>query len=377
MAENVQTFEWEQKPPGTSWVRELNAAQAIAQCNKWGLTPASTLEANRVLLRDHIKTTCGSQPGTPTNETPNITLQPPTPQDTVQPEWVGMVQATAEAVGRQVALALGRHGADQHGSSPLVVRDLAGAAPHCNGTDALTLLKFLKVARQMVQLQLAANKQILIALLSKTAGQLRAMWTEAILYDTPVNKVVQDIVNTFLPDRARQQLLTQSVYRLQGANESLADFVMEIREAADILLPPGFDMLDIILTGINAPTRARMAGFPAPTQVSDLLSLIPRLEVIRQRETEPVNSRAAHAHTGDRWQRQPGQSFSGSRAPFHPNNRAYWARQPTGGQPHRPPPPIERPVASSRGSRHQYQPTGPRTNANQPGTGLNSGRGRW
>lgn len=279
-------YQWDNRPQGTSWIRDLNASQAVAQCCLWGLTPASTLEENRVVLRNHIKTLLGSIPTTPAAPLVPSIVEPST--HTEQSQWADVVQATAQAVGSQIAAALaGRdRGTQQMSSLPHALRELVSSASSCTGTDSFTLLKFVKIAKQLEQLKLAENKQMLVALLPKTSGQLREMWSKAILSDSPMSNLLLEVVNTFLPDRARQQLLARSVYRVQGSSESLADFIIDIKGTAEILLPPNQDILEIVLTGINPPTRARLAGFPAPTHLEDLLALAPRMEVIRQLEMQ-------------------------------------------------------------------------------------------
>lgn len=47
--------------------------------------------------------------------------------------------------------------------------------------------------------------------------------------------LLHEVVTTFLPDRVRQQFLERSEYRMQGPPEPLADFIIEIRETADIV----------------------------------------------------------------------------------------------------------------------------------------------
>jgi len=48
-------YTWEDRPKGTSWINELRSAEAISQCEKWNLQPAPTLEENRVILKNFIK----------------------------------------------------------------------------------------------------------------------------------------------------------------------------------------------------------------------------------------------------------------------------------------------------------------------------------
>lgn len=282
-------YEWEEKPEGISWIDKLNAAQATDQCKLWGLTPASTLEQNRIALKNAIR---GNKEGETTRESGNTT---PTGDDSNK--WLALVQATAENIGSSIAQALAasnKSDTSQQYNLPYVVKELAARAPVCSGTEPAKLLKFLQIVKQILRLELLENRQVLIAILHKTSGQLRELWMQALHDNQDVAQLLHELVNVFLPDRAKQQLLTESVYRVQGRNETLSEFIIYVREAAEILLPADSDILDIILTGINSPTRARLAGFQAPTRLSDLLALIPRMEVIRQLEVSQHNRPQPH-----------------------------------------------------------------------------------
>lgn len=291
-------YEWEEKPEGISWIDKLSAAQAAEQCRIWGLVPAATLEQNRIALKNAIRSGRNGEPSSAVVAGEDE-------------KWMHLVRETAESVGTKVAEAL-RASRSTETSQPLntpqVVYDLASRAPFCSGTDPAKLLKFINIMKQMVKLDLLEDKQILVALLHKTAGQLRELWSLAIHDNTRVVHLIQQVVGTFLPDRSRQMLLSESVYRVQGARESLADFLVSVREAAEILLPAGQDILEILLTGLNSQTRARLAGFPAPSSVSELLALAPRTEVIRRLELRD------HIGSGASAQQYASQTF-GSLAP--------------------------------------------------------------
>lgn len=225
-------------------------------------------------------------------------------------EWLNIVQSTATAVGESIAAALSRLQPGITNTStahvPQALNTLINALPICSGSDSAQLLKFSIGFTQICELKLADEKQIVVAMLPKTAGQLRAYWLNAITQHVSTSQLMQGVLDTFLPDRARQQLITDTIYRVQKTHETLADFITDVQNSARILLDPSTDLLDIILTGINAQTRARLAGFPAPYSVDQLLQLVPRLEVIRtiERQSErsthtpaPPQTRRSYYHT--------------------------------------------------------------------------------
>lgn len=55
-------FSREEFPTQTSWVQKLNSSEALWQCVAWGVTPADTLEENRVLLKQFIKANSKAPP---------------------------------------------------------------------------------------------------------------------------------------------------------------------------------------------------------------------------------------------------------------------------------------------------------------------------
>lgn len=312
-----EPFDWDDKPTGIAWVNGLGASQAIAQCAKWGLVPAPTLEENRVTLKNVIKL-ASSRPSA--GLVGDGKSSEGASEDRAQ--WMRIVQTTAQEVGQQVALALaGRDRGRQTEAvaitpPPRVVQDLATTAPTCTGADAPSLLTFMKIHQQAVSLRLATDQQVMAAFLAKTAGQLRAVWVEALQRDTPADQLITQIVNVFLPDRARQQLISRAIYRPQGLAEPLPDFVMDVRDSARILMPEVSDLLEIVLTGINADTRATMAGFPSPANIEELLALGPRLEVVRQMNEQ------SRARGSDQGQQRASARPWGANRPIYDHARA-------------------------------------------------------
>lgn len=322
-------FPWESRPSGVSWVDKFNASQAMEQCKAWDIAPSGTLEANRVILKNYIKNRSQKESS---NETTDTTPQlhsdsetskqgnaetdedkteyfpPPGPNDaattqhsaapggaitarTIPPhvgDWMTVIQATAAAVGENIAAALAVRQSDRETATnkqlPSAIYDMITALPNCSGADSHTLLKFLIGTNQIFELGLTDEKQTLIAILPKTTGQLRAVWVSAITKGISHPRLSASLIETFLPDRAKQQLILEAIYRVQKPNESLIDFITNVQNSAKVLLASEADLLDIILTGMNASTRACLAGFPAPRTVEELLRLIPRLEVIRNIE---------------------------------------------------------------------------------------------
>lgn len=80
----------------------------------------------------------------------------------------------------------------------------------------------------------------------------------------------------------------------------------------EVLLPPNYNVLEAVITGINDKTRARMAGFAAPTTLGELFTLIPKMEVIRNLQ-QPVYSN--NNAPRNNWYHNAGGSFTQHTAP--------------------------------------------------------------
>lgn len=342
----------ENKPSGVSWVDKLRSAQAKAQCLAWGLTPAPTLEANRVMLKDYINSKAAQGHSTSqTSLVENLQNKPPVEQVTPQPDWQVLVRATAVAVGEQVAKAFAESGTQRptahHGLGNKIVSDMVEALPSISGANARQLVSFLISVNQILLLDLVSPNTVILNILPKTKDQLRSIWSQAIQNKSSASSLIETVLDNFLPGRLRQQTVTDLIYRVQKPNESLAEFANNIQSVADLLLPDcrGMQLLDIVLTGINPPTRARLSGLPAPNTLADLFTLAPRVDVIANTEQQYNRDflQTNNTQPGDR-QRQADQfqsaprhtqSYGYGRGSHRPNNQYNQAGRGSFSQPNR------------------------------------------
>lgn len=357
----------EELPTGTSWVTTLNAQDATNQCQVLGISPSTTLAVNRTLLTDFLKTlqlNGGPEP-LPVNSRPDLTcavttapagentsqattttqassVQPapsatttipsqatplagnqqfPTtnssaPQDTTTQgtdsgrppsvDWARLVQETAIAVGQQVASAMANSRSPPRAtqSKTKVLDDLVRALPVATGAEPRKLAEFLISVARITKLGLFADEDILLAILPRTAEQLRAFWLKGIADRGKLEQVVAGVRDFFLPAQIRHAMVTTMVYRVQQPSESLPEFIDSISDASKILTShfSERDILDTVLNGLNAPTRAALAAFPAACCLSDLLALVPRVQMVRALEQEQAvsrpetNQRSANSH---------------------------------------------------------------------------------
>lgn len=286
----LSSYQWDNRPKGVAWIDKLTADEAKAQCLKWSVEPAPTLEANRVRLKDFVR-------GAASNATE--TVSQPGPQSVIatinDQQVMDIIKETAMAVGAQLAVSLSALTAPNPTSAsvpsepPRIASNLLSAVQPTSGTNPEELIYFLSAVKQVLSLQLADDKQIMLLALPKTKGQLRTIWGQAVTNSTPFLELVEQIKQFFLPPRVRQHVLENTLYRDQKRREPLSEYIQDITTVADILEPdmPQQDILDAIVTGINPVTRAKMPGFPAPATIDDLLRLAPRLETVH---LPPVNT---------------------------------------------------------------------------------------
>ena len=340
-------------PTGTTWVYKLNAADAIRQCEILGVTPATTLIENRSLLCEFLLTLelnggvrplpefkgnipeldslDGDSSSTDAKENPSINEPPKPPLDSwlsdgnpgpshslggveqskgpIDPEvWGEIIKATAVAVGSEVATAVGRAMATQPKptsppvDSPRCMDRLITDIPITSGSDPKRVVEFLIHVSRIQQLHLSDDAALQLAILPRTSQQLRSLWSTAISSKTTLAKLTADILDFFVPQRLRHTLVSDLVYRIQKPRESLAEFIFEIRELCNLLLPGTSDsgLLEIALMGLNQATRSRLAGFPAPTSIDDLLAFAPRIQVIQGMEAQtaaPTSQNEAQPRT--------------------------------------------------------------------------------
>lgn len=172
--------------------------------------------------------------------------------------------------------------------------DLIRSVTETSGSDSVALVRFLASVQRIADLNVGDQDSLLLMVLSKTAGQLRTLWTRAITNRMPIGELIPNLLNFFVPPQLRHSLVTKLVYRAQNVTESIPEYVTDLQLFASLLLPglPERDILDAAMHGLHPATRARIAGLPPPITLEDLLALAPRLELVRQLEPPPVPTRS-------------------------------------------------------------------------------------
>ncbi|KAG8299849.1 hypothetical protein J6590_091101 [Homalodisca vitripennis] len=106
----------DQCPSSEEWIKKLKSAQAKQQCAHWNLLPAATLDENRAILRNFLRsknllgTVKDKYPKLDLNcnvteteeQPPNFFLQKNLPREQQTPAWQQMILEIAAAIGHQI-----------------------------------------------------------------------------------------------------------------------------------------------------------------------------------------------------------------------------------------------------------------------------------
>lgn len=310
-----------------------------------GSTPMRVGDSSN--LPDNRTTTETTENSSGTHTVSTMTCTPPNQESQAskppQPAWYEVIQSTALAVGTAVAQSLSisrQESGPSHESSkvfsfPAVLNDLVRGMSLASGSEPRQLITFLVQVNRIANLSLAEEHVLLLAILPRTTGQLRTIWSEAIVNRTQLSDLIGEVLDFFIPQRLRHSLVTELVHRAQRPNERLAEFVSDIREVAQLITPTFTpeDILEVALTGINQTTRSKLAGFPAPRTIQDLLALAPRIEVISLVESQAEAERGRHLtqpFIQNNHQQQDSRNNNQTYRSWHRNQR--WGSRPSRNQ---------------------------------------------
>lgn len=200
-----------------------------------------------------------------------------------------LIQDTAVAVGAQMAAALAQHQPPIRASATHMhpmQRDLISTVQVASGADTVALVRFLAEVKSISNLQLGDEDALLIALLGKTSGQLRTLWTQAVADRMPLSSVVSQLLEFFVPEQMRLTLASQLVYRSQRESESIPEYLDDVHTMSQLIMPHITEqqLVDSVINGLHPTVRARMAALPSPRSLQELQALGPRLELVRLME---------------------------------------------------------------------------------------------
>lgn len=348
---SVGVFVLGSQPKGVSWIKKLSSTQLESQCLMWGVQSGSTADENRVILRkfllDHGQATDNTDSEKDEIKGADQVNHPipsggevagtssdgceSQPQVTAPADFSKIILDTAVAIGNQIALALSSKPSTSTSSPSVsankIVGEMISSLRVTNGVNAYHLVKFLVGFKKIYELGLIDFKSLLLLTLPKTDGQLKSLWGSQLSNELAnYCSVTDEIHMTFLQSRTRQELITTNIYRVQRFNESLADFVTEVQDFVSILMPQADQdtILDILLTGLNPQTRARLAGFPAPDSPQRLLQLAAKVAIVQSTERQATERPNYHRYPVNQYQDRngpPQNNFNRNAGNYQPGYR--------------------------------------------------------
>src|SRR5436190_6479879 len=140
---------------------------------------------------------------------------------------------------------------------PNPLEALLKGLPSVDGSDISHLLRFLSGVMRLLKTKSVRDGDLMLLLTPYCQGPLADRLSEVVERGGTLKDFHKDILDFFIPGRLRQQLGTERVFRLQGTNESLANFVGSVREAAWALRLPltGSDLFQTIMEGLSPAER--------------------------------------------------------------------------------------------------------------------------
>lgn len=298
-------------PRTTSWARQLDAREAIQQCEAWGIPPADTLEQNRCILRrfikDHhpdLKDAPGSdQDDNPTNTNlfdndnisvndnvvnnapdpsvgptlPQALLPPPPLAELVQSFQQTTINSISHTVTSLVRELMPLSSRTEHAVVPPYLMEMFKELPKTNGASLDRTIFFFKQVGRIVALNLASEKLVILNAAPYTTDRLRDFWMEMVAIDAPWDHLLENWRRAFMTPDVLREYQTRYVYRRQRDGEGLAEFVREVQAYFKILSPATSEeeIFNTVFRGINPETRTTFAGLRPIESLEDLVKMAP------------------------------------------------------------------------------------------------------
>lgn len=134
------------------------------------------------------------------------------------------------------------------------------ALPICDGFDVDKLLALLKGSVKLIKSFCDLRSNILSLLIPQTSGSLNSCLIRHLGATNSFDDFHAEVIELFIPVRQLTHLKQNLYYRCQGADESLPNYIVDIREAAAVLRLPDSegDIVETILDGISPRVRSAL-----------------------------------------------------------------------------------------------------------------------
>ncbi len=407
----------EEIPETVSWIRSLNATQAIEQCRALGITPAGRLEDNRVALRRFVEGNRQARPepripeeaestqslawdgyedlinfstqtsnvearrrNTSSQTLPNQTLPSQTlpsqtlpnqtlpsqnsqPSETKIPDVMlkQLHELTMQAVSQTAQAFAAASFSNQRSETgvPHFVRQMLKDLPTTDGQNVKQTMQFLKGVDKILRLKLAGQKDILLGAASNTEEPFRQFWVESVAEEPCFEQILAKFRECFLTPERLRLAQNDMLYRVQGNSEKLAQYVQDMELNYNILAPhtSSETVFQTVFCRINRETRNSLAGLGAILTLSDLISASPIAESVMEQQFRNRDAENKPAYPRQLHAAQPRNDY---RAQGYQNSRYMNRSQQHGSY-------RQQPGNNNYGQRQQYRAQqGPTLNYSTP-----------
>ncbi|KAG8266813.1 hypothetical protein J6590_108827 [Homalodisca vitripennis] len=142
----------------------------------------------------------------------------------------------------------------------------------CDGLNVQELLEFFKIILKLKKETRCTEEDIMEIAISHSQGALLSKLLEIKQDNVTVKLMLEILLNYFVPYHQRELLKFEKVHRPQRYNESLSNYIIDIKESVEVLCCNinERDVVELIKVGINPETRNKLVFMGNPSTYSEL-----------------------------------------------------------------------------------------------------------
>lgn len=287
----MERYSLENIPNQTSWIHELTAPEALAQCEAWEIPSKETLAENRELLKHFVKNAAKSAnknvAATNTKAEQNAV---DAPTGTEVPDVAQMLQQmhresmkiTMDAITQVVStIGAGNQSSSKRMNQTIISELLREIRPN-EGNSPARNVYFLMTIDDILESQPGLEHEILSQILPYTRDQVRKFWQSLGSEKATWPEIVAKFIAKFFGIDDLRMVKEKFLFRAQRANEDLEEYVSNIRRAFKILAPntPPGEIFETIFLKISTETRTSLNSVGVIKTIEELIQAAPRADTI-------------------------------------------------------------------------------------------------
>lgn len=276
-------------PTQTSWIHDLNAAEAISQCEAWDIPSKETLAENRELLKQFIKKSQSHASKSTTNnnteQNTGVTVtgtEAPNVAQMLQQMHRESMQITMDAISQVVgALSASTQPSSSKIQQSIISELLREIRPN-EGSNPARNVYFLMTIDSILESQPGHEHEIIPQILPYTRDQVRKFWQGLGTEKATWPEIVAKFRTKFFSIDDLRQMKEKFLYRAQRTNEDLEEYVANIRRAFKLLAPntPTTEIFETVFLKISTETRTSLNSVGIIKTLDDLIQAAPRADTI-------------------------------------------------------------------------------------------------